>query len=61
MRNAGKTTALRMLSGFMEPSAGTALVAGLDTCTHMDEVYAVMGNCPQFDLLWDELTGEGLA
>jgi len=54
---AGKSTSINMMTGFMEPSAGTAIIAGRDIRRNMFEVYKIMGVCPQHDLLWDTLTG----
>ena len=34
-----------------------AVIEGLDVQSDMDAVYALMGACPQHDLLWDGLTG----
>ena len=47
-----------MLTGFLEPSAGTAIVEGYDIMADMGQVYCMMGVCPQHDLLWEQLTGE---
>ncbi len=38
-------------------SAGTATVEGLDIRSDMADIYAMMGVCPQHDLLWETLTG----
>jgi hypothetical protein len=38
-----------------------AVIEGLDVQSDMDAVYALMGACPQHDLLWDGLTGGMLA
>lgn len=54
---AGKTSAINMLVGLMEPSTGTATVEGLDIRSDMADIYAMMGVCPQHDLLWETLTG----
>ncbi|DBA75618.1 TPA: hypothetical protein ACH3X2_009057 [Trebouxia sp. C0005] len=54
---AGKTSAINMLVGLMEPSSGTATVEGLDVRSDMADIYAMMGVCPQHDLLWETLTG----
>ncbi|KAJ1484399.1 P-loop containing nucleoside triphosphate hydrolase protein, partial [Baffinella frigidus] len=53
---AGKTTTINMLVGFFRPSAGDAMVEGLSIRTQMDSIYALMGVCPQHDLLWNTLT-----
>ncbi|KAL2935159.1 ABC transporter A family member 12 [Bienertia sinuspersici] len=54
---AGKTSFISMMIGLTEPTSGTAYIEGLDITTQMDEVHTCMGVCPQFDLLWDTLTG----
>jgi ABC-type Na+ transport system ATPase subunit NatA len=53
-----QTTAINVLTGFLEPSGGSAVVEGLDISVHMNEIYRLMGVCPQHDLLWEQLTGE---
>lgn len=53
---AGKTTAISMLTGMMEPTAGTALINGYDIRTNMDIARSSMGFCPQHNILFDELT-----
>ncbi|KXZ51851.1 hypothetical protein GPECTOR_11g29 [Gonium pectorale] len=55
---AGKTTTIHMLTGFLEPSAGDALVEGRSVRSRMPEIYRMMGVCPQDNLLWEQLTGE---
>ena len=58
---AGKTTLISILTGLYEASTGTARIAGFDIKTEIDQVYKVVGICPQFDIQWDELTvGEHL-
>ncbi|XP_056686472.1 ABC transporter A family member 12 isoform X3 [Spinacia oleracea] len=54
---AGKTSFISMMIGLTEPTSGTAYVEGLDITTCMNNVYTCMGVCPQFDLLWETLTG----
>jgi ABC-type multidrug transport system ATPase subunit len=49
-----------MMTGFLEPSAGTAVICGRDIRTDMNAIYSLMGVCPQHDLLWDTLTGARL-
>jgi ATP-binding cassette, subfamily A (ABC1), member 3 len=53
---AGKTTTMSMLTGMMEPTSGTALINGKDIRTEMDKVRGSLGLCPQYDILFDELT-----
>jgi hypothetical protein len=45
--------------GAMPPSAGDALVYGQSLCGEggLDRVRPLMGVCPQFDVLWGELSG----
>jgi lipooligosaccharide transport system ATP-binding protein len=44
---AGKTTAVRMISCFLPPSSGTAVVFGLDVREQPREVKRLLGICPQ--------------
>jgi ABC-type multidrug transport system ATPase subunit len=53
---AGKSTTINLLTGFLTPSRGTALVQGHDIRAEMDRVYGAMGVCPQDNLLWERLT-----
>ncbi len=55
---AGKTTSINVLTGFLEPSGGSAIIEGLDISVDMNKIYQVMGVCPQHDLIWEQLTGE---
>ncbi|MEW5299847.1 MAG: hypothetical protein WDW36_002821 [Sanguina aurantia] len=54
---AGKSTAINMLTGFLTPSDGTGFIEGNNIKQDMDNVYKIMGVCPQHDLLWEQLTG----
>lgn len=56
---AGKTTTINCLTGVIKPTAGDALVYGESICSPggMDRVRGMMGVCPQFDVLWGELSG----
>jgi len=53
---AGKTTTISMLTGMFPPTSGYALVGGYDITQEIDTVHLVIGLCPQFDVLWDDLT-----
>lgn len=53
---AGKTTAIKMLIGLLEPSAGSATVAGFDILTQSDEVRRSIGYMSQRFSLYDDLT-----
>ena len=61
---AGKTTTINMLTGLLNPSAGEALIATSNgaksiTCaTDMADIRNAMGICPQFDILWENLTAK---
>jgi ABC-type multidrug transport system ATPase subunit len=49
------------LTGLYEATSGVATLAGFDIKSETAEVYKRIGICPQFDILWDELTiGEHL-
>jgi ABC-type multidrug transport system ATPase subunit len=53
---AGKSTTLNILTGFLQPTSGNALVQGYDIRTEMENIYGIMGVCPQDNLLWPQLT-----
>lgn len=53
---AGKTTAIKMLIGLLEPTAGSARVAGFDVLTQSDEVRRRIGYMSQRFSLYDDLT-----
>ena len=53
---AGKTTTINMLTGFTMPTRGTATVEGFSILTHMQQIYSIMGVCPQHDILYDTLS-----
>jgi ABC-type multidrug transport system ATPase subunit len=56
---AGKTTTINCLTGVLPPSGGDALIHGesIVATGGMDRIRSYMGVCPQFDVLWKELTG----
>ena len=56
---AGKTTTINCLTGVLPPSGGDALIHGesIVATGGIDRIRASMGVCPQFDVLWKELTG----
>mmetsp|Transcript_19382 Transcript_19382/g.36014 ORF Transcript_19382/g.36014 Transcript_19382/m.36014 type:complete len:1964 (+) Transcript_19382:180-6071(+) len=57
INGAGKTTTLSILSGEFPPSSGGAWLAGKDILTHASEVRRLIGYCPQFDALFELMTG----
>ncbi len=57
---AGKTTAIRLLLGFLHPTAGRAHVLGLEATTQSVEIRRRVGYLPGGIALYDSLTGEEL-
>lgn len=53
---AGKTTTMRILSGYMPPTAGTALVAGFDVIEQSLEVRKRVGYLPETVPLYPDMT-----
>ena len=52
----GKSTVIRMLCGILQPTEGTATVAGIDVAEASDELKATIGDMSQKFSLYDELT-----
>lgn len=52
----GKTTTIRMLTGLMDPTSGSANVAGLDVKKQSEQVKKVIGYMSQKFSLYDDLT-----
>ena len=52
---AGKTTTLRMLTGFLQPSAGTIRVKELDIDRHLIDIKKIMGYLPESAPLYHEM------
>jgi ABC-2 type transport system ATP-binding protein len=53
---AGKTTAMKMLTGLLQPTSGSAKVAGFDIMTQSDEVKRNIGYMSQRFSLYEDLT-----
>ena len=54
---AGKTTTLKMLTGMIEPSDGTATICGFDLRTEQVEVKRRVGFVPESGAVFESLTG----
>ncbi len=52
---AGKTTIMRMLSGFLEPSAGSITIAGANMATRAREVQMQLGYLPEHLPVYPEM------
>ena len=53
---AGKTTIMKMLTGYLEPTSGSIKVDGLDIATHREEIQQGIGYLPENDPLYPEMT-----
>ncbi|KAG7396498.1 hypothetical protein PHYBOEH_002205 [Phytophthora boehmeriae] len=56
VNGAGKTTTMKVLTGDLLPSSGTAMINGFDICKERSSARKSIGYCPQFDALIDLLT-----
>ncbi|KAK2663995.1 hypothetical protein Ddye_002569 [Dipteronia dyeriana] len=57
---AGKTTTISCLTGITPMTGGDALIYGSSSRSSvgMSKIQKIIGVCPQFDILWDALSGE---
>ena len=53
---AGKSTTMKMLTGYLAPSAGTAKVCGLEVAENRNEVANRIGYLPENGPLYEEMT-----
>lgn len=51
-----KSTTISMITGLAEPTNGRILINGLDIVKETKEARKCIGFCPQFNLLFDDLT-----
>ncbi|KAG4062461.1 ATP-binding cassette sub-family A member 3 [Phytophthora cactorum] len=56
VNGAGKTTTMKVLTGDLLPTSGTATINGFDICKERSKARDSIGYCPQFDALIDLLT-----
>jgi len=56
---AGKTTTISMITGLVQPTGGTVMIAGNDVSTQIDSLRKIMGVCPQTNIMWGALTVQG--
>jgi ABC-2 type transport system ATP-binding protein len=57
---AGKSTTLNLFMGFLQPSAGSARVAGIDCARDPRAVMRLVGHLPEEPALFENLTGREL-
>ena len=58
VNGAGKTTTFKMLCGQFGPTAGEVSICGMNVATKVQKVRKLIGYCPQFDALLDNLAVE---
>lgn len=57
VNGAGKTSTFKMITGDTIISSGDVFVSGISLKTNLADVHKMIGYCPQFDALLDDLTG----
>eukprot|EP00002_Diphylleia_rotans_P026668 TRINITY_DN532_c0_g3_i5.p1 TRINITY_DN532_c0_g3~~TRINITY_DN532_c0_g3_i5.p1 ORF type:complete len:289 (-),score=50.48 TRINITY_DN532_c0_g3_i5:150-1016(-) len=58
LSTAGKTTTLSILSGDLAPTSGTVFLRGISLADEKTKLYKKISFCPQFDPLFDLMTGK---
>ena len=54
----GKSTTISILSGALRQTAGRVYVVGTDLSVDASAIHRYVGICPQFDVVWNDLTVE---
>ncbi len=54
---AGKTTTIKMMTGILKPTRGTAVIGGYDISRHPLEAKRIFGFIPDRPFLYEQLTG----
>lgn len=57
---AGKSTTMKMLTGFLAPSAGVARIGGFNVAAHRLDAARILGYLPENGPLYNEMTPAGL-
>ncbi|EFA77686.1 ABC transporter A family protein [Heterostelium album PN500] len=55
---AGKTTLLNIMTGILNPDSGDGTINGYSILHDKENAFESVGSCPQFDILFDNLTVE---
>jgi len=55
---AGKTTTIKLMTGLLRPTSGTAVIGGFDIETDALRAKAIMGYIPDNPFLYEKLTGK---
>jgi len=55
---AGKTTAVNVLTGCLRPTSGDVMVFGLSIHNKLSKIQKNIGVCPQYSILFEELTAK---
>jgi ATP-binding cassette subfamily A (ABC1) protein 3 len=53
---AGKTTTFKIMAGEISPTSGQVTINGMDVAKDMMKIRHLIGYCPQFDALLNNLT-----
>ncbi|KAK4877002.1 hypothetical protein RN001_009508 [Aquatica leii] len=56
VNGAGKTTIFKIVTGDLKMSSGDVWINGWNIKTDLKRIYQLIGYCPQFDALYDDLT-----